>query len=85
MESVSDSKHIIRWSLKIFVFLLSICMTSVSFGQIEICDNGIDDDFDNLIDLNDDDCYCVITEPISLIPNPSFESLTNISMLPLCN
>ena len=45
------------------------------FGQIEICDNGIDDDGDSLIDLNDEDCACEITEPISLIPNPSFEDM----------
>lgn len=39
----------------------------------EICDNGIDDDADGLIDLNDPDCDCPVIEPISLIPNPSFE------------
>jgi len=41
---------------------------------IEICDNGIDDDGDGLIDLNDvTDCDCPIAQPQSLIPNPSFE------------
>lgn len=39
----------------------------------EICDNGIDDDEDGLIDLNDPDCDCEVLESISLIPNPSFE------------
>ncbi|MCB0630709.1 MAG: gliding motility-associated C-terminal domain-containing protein [Saprospiraceae bacterium] len=39
----------------------------------EICDNGLDDDADGLIDLNDPDCACASVEPISLIPNPSFE------------
>jgi gliding motility-associated-like protein len=39
----------------------------------EICDNGIDDDFDGLIDLNDSDCFCELLIPNSLIPNPSFE------------
>ncbi|PHN03978.1 T9SS type B sorting domain-containing protein [Flavilitoribacter nigricans] len=39
----------------------------------EICDNGIDDDADGLIDLNDPDCTCPSVDPISLIPNPSFE------------
>lgn len=39
----------------------------------EICDNGLDDDGDGLIDLNDPDCACSSVEPISLIPNPSFE------------
>lgn len=41
-------------------------------GQ-EICDNGIDDDQDGLIDLNDDECMCDLLTPSSLIPNPSFE------------
>jgi gliding motility-associated-like protein len=39
----------------------------------EICDNALDDDSDGLIDLNDPDCDCKIIEPVSLIPNPSFE------------
>jgi gliding motility-associated-like protein len=43
----------------------------------EICDNGIDDDNDNLIDLNDPDCECEgfssTNNAPSLIPNPSFE------------
>jgi len=42
----------------------------------EICDNAIDDDDDGFIDLNDDDCSCEIIEPVSLIPNPSFEEMT---------
>ncbi|MEM1359754.1 MAG: gliding motility-associated C-terminal domain-containing protein, partial [Bacteroidota bacterium] len=41
----------------------------------EICDNGIDDDMDGLIDLNDPDCNCSVFAPVSLIPNPSFEEL----------
>jgi len=39
----------------------------------EVCDNGIDDDMDGLIDLNDPDGNCLSAAPISLIPNPSFE------------
>jgi gliding motility-associated-like protein len=41
----------------------------------EICDNGIDDDGDGLIDLLDPDCICNQSyEDIShIIPNPSFE------------
>lgn len=50
-------------------------MPSTAFCQIEICDNGIDDDGDSLIDLNDPDCICTILTPISLIPNPSFEEI----------
>lgn len=39
----------------------------------EICDNGLDDDHDGRIDLNDDDCHCEPLELPSLIPNSSFE------------
>ena len=42
----------------------------------EVCDNGLDDDQDGLIDLNDPDCECPVVEPVSLIPNPSFEDKT---------
>ena len=41
----------------------------------EICDNAIDDDLDGLVDLNDPDCDCPVSEPLSLIPNPSFEDM----------
>lgn len=41
--------------------------------KAEICDNAQDDDDDGLIDLNDPDCDCPPPEPVSLIPNPSFE------------
>lgn len=67
------------------VMLISICLLLKSivnsFGHtqiqamLEICDNAIDDDMDGLIDLNDDDCTCIILEPTSLIPNPSFEDM----------
>lgn len=49
------------------------------YGQSpEVCDNGLDDDFDGKIDLNDSDCLCkgikdTLFVPSSLIPNPSFE------------
>lgn len=43
----------------------------------EICSNGIDDDGDGLVDLNDDECECAgfgSTQTVpSLIPNSSFE------------
>lgn len=62
-------------------FLLVIClfMTQILFSQ-ENCSNGIDDDSDGLIDLNDtSECACAGINggggPIpSMIPNPSFES-----------
>lgn len=45
------------------------------FVADEICDNGIDDDLDGLVDLNDPDCDCPVAVPTSLIPNPSFEEM----------
>ena len=52
---------------------------STHFGNpillVENCENAIDDDGDGLIDLNDPDCVCDIVEPVSLIPNPSFEDM----------
>jgi len=49
--------------------------TNILSAQIEICDNGIDDDSDGFVDINDPDCVCIVEEPVSLIPNPSFEDL----------
>ncbi len=60
-----------------FTFLLLLCIgfTFSAKAQTEICNNGIDDDGDQFIDLNDPDCICEVLEPVSLIPNPSFEDL----------
>ena len=59
----------------ILIILLSVLVPCAVLGQVEICDNGIDDDNDGLIDLNDEDCECEVIQPISLISNPSFEEL----------
>ncbi len=62
--------------------LLLLIISFISLGQIygqtgiEICDNGIDDDLDGFIDLNDSKCECGNELPSSLIPNPSFEERT---------
>ncbi|MFT4566759.1 MAG: hypothetical protein ACI9FN_001720 [Saprospiraceae bacterium] len=70
--------HFFTWSS--FCVLVIICSSFnsayipiVRQRNIEICDNGLDDDGDGLIDLNDSDCECPVIEPKSLIPNPSFE------------
>lgn len=45
----------------------------------EVCNNGLDDDGDGLVDLNDTtECVCV---PTQLLPNPSFEA-TNCTFIP---
>jgi gliding motility-associated-like protein len=60
--------------MRIIVIVVLLTVGLTSFCQ-EICDNGIDDDNDGFVDLNDSaDCNCVgLIEPTSLIPNPSFE------------
>lgn len=59
-----------------YLFTLSLILFSFSLNAQEICDNGIDDDNDGLIDFNDDDCICELFIPSSLIPNPSFEDMS---------
>ena len=58
-----------------FIVLIFMLIPFTGMGQVEICDNGIDDDLDGFLDLNDDDCICEIIEPKSLISNPSFEDM----------
>lgn len=62
-------------SIIVFVLLANRLLVSLlpAMQLEEICDNGQDDDGDGLIDLNDPDCTCPSVEPVSLIPNPSFE------------
>ena len=53
------------------------CFTATLISGQEICDDGIDNDNDGLVDLNDtEDCSCETLMPSSLIPNPSFEEMT---------
>jgi len=54
------------------VFLLSVQLVTAQ----EICDNGIDDDGNGLVDLNDvAGCPCTLAQPMgSLISNGSFET-----------
>ncbi|MEM8586220.1 MAG: hypothetical protein AAGF87_18240, partial [Bacteroidota bacterium] len=64
----------LKTKLSLLFLLCSLCL-----GAQEICDNGIDDDGDNLIDLNDtEDCACTIPPIVeSLLPNPSFDVFNN--------
>src|SRR5680860_184376 len=63
--------------LKKLNYSLLLILTPFILNAQEICDNGIDDNGNGLIDLNDPECDCngfgaSQTIP-SLIPNPSFE------------
>ena len=64
-------KRLLMLTLLFFQLEVSTLLSQVS---LEICDNGIDDDADGRIDLQDDDCACAEWTPISLTPNPSFEN-----------
>lgn len=76
------NKILSRLFLKYFTFIIFFCFaffggTVIMIAQsVEICDNGLDDDGDGLIDINDNDCDCPVELPTSLIPNPSFEERT---------
>ena len=56
--------------------LLLFLLFSIFSSAQEICNNGIDDDADGKIDLNDSDCICNNSAITSIIPNPSFETLS---------
>jgi gliding motility-associated-like protein len=65
-------------SAKIFIFLrfFFVACLFLSYVEVhaqEICDNGIDDDGDGLIDINDPDCQCHFQASKNLLLNPSFE------------
>jgi len=75
---------LLRWSaVSAELTLLSLLLLSLAGSRNsapnpvmpEICDNAVDDDMDGLVDLNDPDCACAVQEPVSFIPNPSFEDL----------
>jgi gliding motility-associated-like protein len=65
------------FKMKKLITFIFICFSYFSFSQ-ENCFNGIDDNGDGLIDLNDPLCICNNTQQ-SIIPNHSFE---NYSALP---
>jgi len=63
--------------MKYLVLLCFALLSAGAFAQTEICNNGLDDDGDGLIDLNDStDCVCnnAGVSVSSLIPNASFEA-----------
>ena len=64
--------------LRICASLAFLLLPLLGFAQ-EICDNGIDDDGDGLVDLNDrEDCNCHLAPEIpSLLPNPSLEEFSS--------
>lgn len=64
-------KHIKLYSL------LFICLLLSTTGSTqEVCNNGKDDDNDNLTDLQDPDCQCRFSVLNNLLSNGSFESFS---------
>jgi gliding motility-associated-like protein len=65
------------WNLNVAVKRIFVLIALFSFALAnaqEICNNGIDDDGDGLVDINDPDCSCNNVSTVSsLFPNPSFE------------
>lgn len=62
--------------MRSILLLLFFLLSTIAISQ-EICNNGIDDDADGKIDLNDPDCNCSTTAVTSIIPNPSFETFSS--------
>jgi gliding motility-associated-like protein len=58
--------------MKYKIFLFVLFFSSICLAQ-ENCENGIDDDGDGKIDLNDSDCACANNTISSLINNYNFE------------
>ena len=61
--------------MRTWVLLLTFLLVGPFLSAQEICSNGIDDDGDGLIDLNDkENCSCALSSTLtSLLPNPSLE------------
>jgi len=57
------------YTILLLIFLL---IASAGLTQ-EICNNGIDDDGDGLVDLHDADCQCHFVVTDNLLQNGSFE------------
>lgn len=69
-------------SLLKMTFLFSFLLLSIISSAQEICDNGIDDDGNGLIDLNDPGCQCHYQADTNLLLNPSFESYQHCMLPP---
>ncbi|OAV44203.1 gliding motility-associated C-terminal domain-containing protein [Lewinella sp. 4G2] len=65
-----------RQLLRLSLLLFFTTTFSLSLAAQEICDNGIDDDADGLVDIRDTtDCSCNLEPNVeSIFPNPSFEN-----------
>ncbi|MBX2972419.1 MAG: gliding motility-associated C-terminal domain-containing protein [Flavobacteriales bacterium] len=75
--TVGASRQVWPWGRARCIALWLLLVPVALFAQ-EICNNGVDDDANGLVDLNDPACQCrtlISTGVPSFIPNPSFEEL----------
>lgn len=59
------------------IFICILIISGLQISAQEICDNGIDDTGNGLVDFNDPECDCAGISSFltnSIIPNPSFEN-----------
>ncbi len=76
---------------RLFLAMFLMACSAVGFAQ-EVCDNGIDDDGDGLVDIYDPDCECIgvntYMDLTSYIPNPDLETMLccpmSVSDMPCC-
>lgn len=64
-----------------FLLLSIFLFTGITCWSQEICNNGIDDDGDGLIDLRDPDCQCRFTVMNNLLLNGSFEQYNHCPVI----
>lgn len=58
----------IMFNVKIkLAWTMCLMLVTMAISAQEICNNGIDDDGDALIDLNDDECDCDAIEPLTYV------------------
>ncbi len=83
-SGTSNCSAMNRWTLRGTSLLAFLFLAFFSFGQTEICGNGIDDDGDGLIDDLDPECYTASLEVIaagSYIVNMGVEPQTDKNAL----
>ncbi|MDC3252005.1 hypothetical protein OAU96_03780, partial [Planctomycetota bacterium] len=63
-----------RWLILLLALLLGLATTTTLPAQVaEICDNGIDDDADGLVDCEDEDCSFPLFSDYALGNSDSFD------------
>ena len=56
MNIIKSLSNRISVKSAVFFFITFLITSTIAFGQVEICNNGLDDDFDGFIDCYDGSC-----------------------------